>query len=550
MRILAPALLLLLLLPAASPQGPQAYGDAATVEEGAVAPVQTVVDALPGVMRAATAEADFDGTPDDALAEIALLLDFVAGFELRPEWPEGSVAEGTDARRAYPYVQDVVAMAARIPDEVGALARTQADCLADPERATAAEVRAWSGVMAGSGARVDAFTAQLGALAAEAPEGIDAGPVEAAAAHLRDWTAPAREALSACLAGVAERLGVEVDAEAVPFVALLPDRTWPLGTVRVVGAAPSGVRIAADGLGWGLDVAPVGGAFSARFTVPRSAGLGDHVVRVTGGVEAAPVLLVEKATVELRVTAPPRVAPGEDFRVRVEVVAPSGLLVAADTVSVAGALQGGPQPAAPPAVFAFRAPAEAGVLEAAARFPGSDVMEAAEEAFRVRVVAAGAAGEVARDGSSGGRDGDDGFWERALRWLPVAPGTPAFLILVLLVVLLLVALAQGLRRLRRRAGPGGPAAPPAEGEGWAPLGRGLVAAFAAFVAWLVRAGLARPSHTPREVGARLRERGFRAERLVTDFERVRYGGAGAPAGSGSRAPAWLERVRRRLGGAP
>jgi hypothetical protein len=532
--------LVVLLLLGAAAQGPQAYDSTMRNEAAVWAPVQVVLDAIPDVVSLAVLEASDDGTPDDAEALVARLSNYRTGLQAPTRFPSQSVAASLDASNAYAFAEQAFLLARAVPASAVQLARASEACSVLRVDAVATYWRL-AGEVGEADLALREVASALEELLAAPPPGIDATPVARALAMLTQWHAATSAEADGCLAALAQRIGAEVlfagrpaGADTLLVAWLAPERTWSGGRVGLLGRAtgpPGGpVQVASTPLRADLPRA-ASGAFQTAFDAPT--GLGAYPVTVSYGARSVLLSLqVVKAPVELELLAPYRAEPGARVEATVRWHSPAPHLLGDQSILARGDRTAQRPLASFQATFAFTAP-EAGSMRVRFIYPGSDVLEAAEVEW-VLIVADDAA-DAAQDGA---RERGGG-WGRGGGLFPEAPFEPwLFLVVILLIIVLLVALEFWLRRRRQVAlvAPRAAAAVPPRG-----LPSGFVAAFAAFVAWWVRLGVARKSWTAREVGEALQGQGVAVGGLVRRFEATRYGGARAP--DGSRARAWLQRVQ-------
>lgn len=552
LRVVA-VLLLALLVP---------WVPAHAAEEAAYLPVQVVVDPLSEVMERAIAEGELAGTDHGAQALLAEMAAFAEGLDADVAWPEEAVAHRIDAGQAYPYVRDVIATASLVPQEVATLARVGAQCHDEGATASVQDALAWTRQARGADGRARALFADLEGLAAEAPRGVDPEPVRDALERVRAWWDEVQPDTRECLRLVRLATGAQaiLDAEEaarrdgtldpddprlgepVLHAFLIPNSTYPTGTVRVVGswAGEAGpVRIAAPGGADATVSRDAHGAFRHAFQVGAGVPLGVHPVVVeVGDARAELPLRVARAPVHLTLDVPDRVSPGGTLRIGAQLATPAGeLLPDRSTLGVQGGVNGTIEMAGAFGAATFPAPEVGPWLEGTVRFNGTDRLAPAEADFRVRV-------ELPARGPAQGGPGV--VWE----W--VAPAVEGWGLLVLVVLGVLLAAPLVLRMLRGAPalpglpGPAGAARPTREGV--PRFAASLVAAFSALAAYLVRTGHARASDTARELARRLERHGVPIGGVVRVFERVRYGGAPERDELGRPMQVWATRAAREVAG--
>lgn len=501
------ALLAVLLLPLGLAQGGA---------EAALAPAQTIVDAVPGIVDSAVDEARRDGSPDVAQRRAHRLLAFSTGLDGSLDIPPDSAAGRHGLASALQWAVPVAQLVAALPEDIGRMERDRAACSSEPA-AQRQRVEAWLLDGRPAGQRLAAYEAGLREAAAEAPPGIDAGPLVDAAQRIELLMRSDSQEALACFAQAAQR--VNVSAPDLLSLRLVPDATWPTGSVLAVGSAAAVPHLQAFARAWNATWGD--GAFTARLRVPASAGIASYEVEATAGAATASAVLdVHKAPASLSLAGPARVSPGQAFTVTAVHRTPAPTLVDGSVEWSPGgdtALVGGE------AARDFRFD-DAGVVVIETRHAGNARLEASQASLAV---------VVQEPGASGTSQGRIGAGSSGL-------DIPWWIVLACIAAVWLVVLATRVRRPRRLR------AQPAVAAGTAPPlpSGGLAAALAGFMAWLRYLGRATPGTTVREAARGEQE----LEPLVEPFERERY--SQHAVASDRRAVPLLRRLIERLRGSP
>lgn len=498
---------------------------------GIFAPVQVVVDAVPGVLTSALAESARDGTPDAAIRQVGRMNGFVAGFSEEVAWPASSDAAAVPLAEALRYARDVAVLTGAVPGAVATVARIDAACTSWFDNATKRDVERWIPQVRRAELRIEAVALGYDALAGRAPVGVDVAALSGTADHLRDALDDGIGTTNVCL----RDLAIAVDARGFEdelYLAVVPGRTWPLGSMFLIGGtgATGGGAVdlssAALGLNTTVSLSSRGG-FQFPLEVPRSTPLGTHSIRATfGALNATTSLEVERMTSRLVVTHPESVMAGEDVLFEVRLLAPVPREVARAEVVFDGGFAAVLVLERGTGRLVRQAPDDAGSGNGTVRYAGNDIVAPSAASYEVMFLLPAVAATQAPPPPPPLRVVGSPF-----EWFWATP-VWVYVILVAIVVLVMGDLASSALS-RRSADPVlgvlGAVARPTLAPGYSrPRGRPrlprtMTRLFAAFHAWAIETGMVGPSHTARDLATRLGG-SPRMRPYVHEFERVRYGG--------------------------
>ncbi len=530
------ALLLLLLL---APVGAQ---DGSTPDDrrAALAPIQTVIDALPIVVEQGIAEARLDGTADDAQRIADDLLRFVAGLRDQPV-PAGSAAARHGLQQHIPWAIDVAHVMVSLPGMVGSVQIALADCSHEgtiTDQAGARETRD-GGLAALRG--VASLQAVLDDLVRRAPDSLDLRPFDRAVRASQAFLDDDGVAALACLASLEDKFALDRATQQDFLEAHITPRVmWPTGNVTVSGTTSLVGELQLEAHGLFAVTRPVDRSFSVPVTVAETAPLGVHNVTIRlGSLERVASLDVIEAPATMDLLGPARIRVDEALRIDVRIASPvpvAGMVTWDDGTTTAIVDGRGVRE------IQLERP---GVLALSATHPGHRYQEPSQDSLTIEVLAAAAPSTSDASNLAPTRP-------------PIPWATIGLSLLGLFVALAFLAVLMffwrqvrqygfrvGLRRFLRPQIVAGPV--PVEGPPPVLLPRrGFLATVAAFMGWLRTIGRASPGTTVREAAAMDVE----MQGAVEPFELIRYGQGKSTDAAEERAPGLFSRIVARLRGEP
>lgn len=491
----------------------------------AVAPAQTVVDAVTRILLTAVSEAIRDGTPDEAMRLEVLLTAFVMGLEDDAAVSDAA-SHAQEARAAVAYARQLAAALGSLTTDVTPFATS-------PERCSNAKIttEAYLDIIAAR-AELRIVAAEFAALAATPPPGVDTSSLAAAAAGLEHWAGSFQPTMTCqTTAPVAN------NAAYLRFT-VKPLPAWRTGTLAVNGVTglPGTVTVTSASLGWNATLPVDGGRFRESLEVPIDTPLGNHAVRVSVGnlsqTQNVPVVL---AVSNLTVSAPARIAENATLAIRVTLDSQAPERTRNATVQMTSVAQPVRLANGAATVDLGRQP-DAGTRTFTLTFAGDDVVAPATRTFSVLIQneAQPPAGPAIIP---------------APVPVPISKFDGRFWIPLVVLGLALVVAVALLARRSKSPPPSHHAELPTPQEAPDRLPRGLVAVFAFVAATLRRRGLVRADQTVREWGPLLDHWELADPNLVTRFEESRYGGRPIDEAIEERAKSWLARLKEKLSGA-